>query len=121
MSAQRRRLEILIFLQRCSVFVTRKVTPATRSFNEKTAHNRATTCRGSYVNHYNESITEIITRRRFLQQAGLLSGSLGLGILASLGSPQTALAICEPPGSPAPLKNGAVIVDQSGSVGPHLH
>jgi len=51
-------------------------------------------------NHYNESIIEIISRRRFLQQAGLLSGSLGLGILGGLGSPQTVLAVCEPPGSP---------------------
>jgi polyphenol oxidase len=51
-------------------------------------------------NDCNESILEIMSRRRFLQQAGLVSGGLGLGIFGSLGSPQTALAVCEPPGNP---------------------
>src|SRR5262245_14680308 len=56
-------------------------------------------------NHCNESIREIISRRRFLQQAGLISGSLGFGIIGNLGSPQTALAVCDPPGNPgAPQK-----------------
>src|SRR5205814_631521 len=46
-----------------------------------------------------ESKTEIISRRRFLQQAGLTLGSSGVGIFGSLAS-RTALAVCDPPGSP---------------------
>jgi polyphenol oxidase len=55
-------------------------------------------------NRYNEPIKEIISRRRFLQQAGLVSGGVGLGIFSRLGSPQTALAACDPPGSPGTPK-----------------
>jgi polyphenol oxidase len=51
-------------------------------------------------NHYNESITEIMSRRRFLQQFGLASGAVGLGVFGNLALPQTALAVCDPPGNP---------------------
>lgn len=50
--------------------------------------------------HCNELITEIMSRRRFLQQAGLISGGLGVGIFGSLASPRAVLAVCDPPGSP---------------------
>ena len=66
-----------------------------------------------------ELITEIISRRRFLQQAGLISGGLGVSIFGSLAWPRSALAVCDPPGSPGPRKNGAWIVGRSRPVGRH--
>jgi polyphenol oxidase len=51
-------------------------------------------------NQCNDSMREIISRRRFLQQAGFVSGGLGLGMFGSLWLPQTALGVCDPPGSP---------------------
>lgn len=40
------------------------------------------------------------SRRRFLQQVGLGSSALGLSLLGGLALSQTAVAVCEPPGSP---------------------
>lgn len=44
--------------------------------------------------------TRITSRRAFIQQIGVGSGALGLGMFAGTLVPDVAQAVCEPPGSP---------------------
>ena len=50
------------------------------------------------------AITPLPSRRRFLQQLGLGAGALSFGLFGGLTWPQSALAVCEPPGNPGTAK-----------------
>src|SRR5688500_4832450 len=57
------------------------------------------------MSHDNEeSNDELASRRRFLRQLGVGSSAVGLGLVGGLALPESALAVCEPPGAPGTPK-----------------